>query len=466
MDVPAACSEADFTLTISENEVGGNSARLYTAAQNVSVSDFAGINLGMTIHRITVPATITHGSIDVQVGAQWSLGAIAGEMVNLTVTPEASYRLKADTLMYDGNPVAVRSFTMPDADVTITAEFEDAPVVVADDLASILAGLSPNTPDDPHTVFLAATDIDTADTDGTNDVWATINSTVQSAGKYVILDLSACTAKHGGTDDTVAGYSFQPTSQNYFNIIWNNEYMKGIVLPSGLLTIGEYAFSGCEFLTSVTIPDGVTSIGQTAFKNCSGFNSISVADTVAVNRISIPNTVTTIGNGCFAYCTGLTGVSLPANVTSIGNNVFAYCYALSNVNIQGAVSSIGESAFNSCNLSTISIPSGVTSIGIAAFSGNENLSSVYIAGSVTSFADSVFSRCNALNSITFGVGSNITSAWSDPVFSIYSYYIDGEDYIDEFIYTGTSLWNAYQSGASRAGTYTLDFATNEWTKVL
>ncbi len=55
--------------------------------------------------------------------------AVPGTTITVTVTPDAGKRLKAGTLQYnDGSadyPIVGNSFLMPDADVTVTAEFED-----------------------------------------------------------------------------------------------------------------------------------------------------------------------------------------------------------------------------------------------------------------------------------------------------------------------------------------------------
>ena len=53
----------------------------------------------------------------------------------------------------------------------------------------------------------------------------------------------------------------------------NTEITK-LVIPDGVTSIGDYAFSCCDGLTSVTIPNSVTSIGAQAFDNCQRLTSI------------------------------------------------------------------------------------------------------------------------------------------------------------------------------------------------
>lgn len=44
--------------------------------------------------------------------------------------------------------------------------------------------------------------------------------------------------------------------------------LTSVVIPSGITSIGNFAFSDCGSLASITIPDSVTSIGDSAFYNC------------------------------------------------------------------------------------------------------------------------------------------------------------------------------------------------------
>ncbi|MBR2625054.1 MAG: leucine-rich repeat domain-containing protein [Lentisphaeria bacterium] len=50
-----------------------------------------------------------------------------------------------------------------------------------------------------------------------------------------------------------------------------------VVIPSGVTSIGDCAFLGCENLTSVTIPPSVTSIGLNAFFHCEKLTTIALS---------------------------------------------------------------------------------------------------------------------------------------------------------------------------------------------
>ncbi|GAB6390773.1 MAG: leucine-rich repeat protein [Treponematales bacterium] len=294
-------------------------------------------------------------------------------------------------------------------------------------LASVLAGLPANTAGTPHTVPLAAgTNISGSD-------WAAITSAVQSSGRYVILDLSECSAN----GNTVTG-AYNPSGNN-FNIIQNNQYIKGVVLPSTLTSVGNYAFYGCSSLTSVTIRNGVTSIMDRAFSGCTGLTSVI-----------IPAGVTGIGMEAFEGCTGLTSVTIPAGVTGIGAGAFSGCASLTSVTIPGSVTSIGNEAFYFCTgLTSVTIGNGVTSIRQDAFYGSSSLTSVTIPAGVTSIGQTAFGACTSLTSVTFaGSAAVVNSSYAFP--------------------SGASLLSAGGAGAGgppmQAGAYTREPGGSVWTK--
>jgi hypothetical protein len=119
-------------------------------------------------------------------------------------------------------------------------------------LASHIVGLPANSAANPHTVKLDPVNI-TAD-----GVMGEISFAVTN--RYITLDLSACSAE----GNTISSNSSTP-GPNDMNLIGDNQYIVGIILPSGLTSIGEWAFSGFTSLTSITIPASVNSIGGGAF---------------------------------------------------------------------------------------------------------------------------------------------------------------------------------------------------------
>ena len=71
-----------------------------------------------------------------------------------------------------------------------------------------------------------------------------------------------------------------------------------LVIPDGVTSIPDYAFSNLTGITSVTIPDSVTSIGEYAFYNCSSLQSVTIG-----------NGVKSIGGSAFEYCSSLTSAT-------------------------------------------------------------------------------------------------------------------------------------------------------------
>ena len=55
-----------------------------------------------------------------------------------------------------------------------------------------------------------------------------------------------------------------------------SETLTSLVLPEGLLTIGQSAFFDCEKLTTLTIPASVTSIGDGAFSGCTALTDVTL----------------------------------------------------------------------------------------------------------------------------------------------------------------------------------------------
>ena len=199
--------------------------------------------------------------------------------------------------------------------------------------------------------------------------------------KVIVSDIAAwCGINFGGFGSNPLRFAHLYSDEN--------TEITDLVIPSGVTSIGDYAFSSCFSLTSITIPNSVTHIGVSAFENSSGLTSIE-----------IPNSVTSMGDRAFTKCAGLTSVTIGNSVTSIGDYAFFQCRDLTSVTIGNSVTSIGDCAFQEClGLVSIALPNSVTSIGIGAFE-NCGLTSIEISNSLTSINIRAFLDCSKLTSI-------------------------------------------------------------------
>ena len=181
------------------------------------------------------------------------------------------------------------------------------------------------------------------------------------------------------------------------------------IIPSTVISIGSYAFSGCSSLESINIPEGVTSIEYSVFSGCSSLESIDIPSSVtsigsyafygcsSLESIDIPSSVISIASWTFYGCSSLESINIPEGVTSIRFSTFEGCSSLESINIPESVTSIGDFAFEGCSsLESITIPSSVTSIGDRAFYECSSLESIIIPNGVTSIGDEAFSGCNKL----------------------------------------------------------------------
>jgi hypothetical protein len=174
------------------------------------------------------------------------------------------------------------------------------------------------------------------------------------------------------------------------NIIWSNVYIKTIVLPESLVSIGDYSFDGCSHLTSVTIGNNVTSIGMDAF-NTSGLTGITIpAGVTSISPLYV-----------FTLSRDLTAISVdPANTSyksvggvlynKAGTTLIQYPNAkATSFSIPSGVTTIERSAFQATDLASVTIPNTVTTIKSQSFLGSK-LNTVNIPASVTDIASIAF----------------------------------------------------------------------------
>ena len=300
----------------------------------------------------------------------------------------------------------------------------------------------------------------------TSNGWAALLDAIQAAGKFVALDLSACTMSGNaqgvmefdpGTANTgeskilslvlpdeatsiKAGQENNPSFKNFTALT--------SVSGSAVETIGDYAFYNCKALTTVSFP-AASSIGINAFAGCYALTEVSlpVASSIgeiafyncaALTEVSLP-AASSIGGGAFATCDALTEVSLPA-ASFIGFDAFWDCTALTTVSLPASLATIYGNPFSGCrNLVTITVASGnpnysaqggmllnkagtsliaypgaagavtlntVSSIGSEAFRGCTALTTVNLPAA-SSINSSAFAGCTALTTVSIPAASSI-----------------------------------------------------------
>ena len=173
------------------------------------------------------------------------------------------------------------------------------------------------------------------------------------------------------------------------------KYLKNVVIPNSVKRIENDAFAYCKNITTLVIPESVTKIGDAAFSGCTSLKTISV-----------PNSVNDIGDRVFASCTALESVSLPESIANITENMFSGCTMLTDITIPNGVKCIGNSAFKNCShIEHIVIPSGVTGIGENAFLGCKALKNIVLPSNLESIGARGFQSCSQLTDLT--IPSNV-----------------------------------------------------------
>lgn len=143
-----------------------------------------------------------------------------------------------------------------------------------------------------------------------------------------------------------------PTSQ-----FQNRYYLRNVILPDSLLTIGTQAFYQCNDLQEIEIPRKVKVINDNTFYECH-----------ELKKAIIPPTITNIRYQAFGYNHLLTDVVLPDSLVEIANYAFQSCYQLDSIDIPSKVTNISYAAFNECtSLRYVKFPDKLISIRNYAF---------------------------------------------------------------------------------------------------
>ena len=238
----------------------------------------------------------------------------------------------------------------------------------------------------------------------------------------------------------------------------NQNYLKKVVLPENLESIGSNAFNYCSSLRSIIIPPNVTSIGDYAFDGCENlievynlsslnitagsedYGKVAYYAQVVHTSLDEPSIFQTTDDGFTFFIkegecilVGYEGTNenlvLPETITKIEERVFKECTAKS-ITIPSGVTSIGANAFEDCssleavyitdieawcNISYSDFRSNPLSYGASLYLNGELVTDLVIPSSITKLKNDLFMGCSSLTSVT--IPNSVTSIGTNAFFN-------------------------------------------------
>ncbi|MDR0524185.1 MAG: leucine-rich repeat protein [Candidatus Methanoplasma sp.] len=234
-----------------------------------------------------------------------------------------------------------------------------------------------------------------------------IPSGVTSLGKFAFFECENIESLSFGSNSALAGAIGEHTFSSCSSMAGDLE------IPSGVKIIGTGAFDACEKIESLSFGQNslLEEIGNYAFSSCSSM----------AGDLEIPSGVKIIGTGAFDACEKIESLSFGPNslLEEIGDYAFELCSSMAgDLEIPSGVASIGDYAFYGCYgfSGDLVIPSSVATVGFVAFYGCKGFDgSLVIQSGATSIGIGAFSRCIGLNSLVLpsGMTSIADSAFSE-----------------------------------------------------
>lgn len=243
--------------------------------------------------------------------------------------------------------------------------------------------------------------------------------------------------------------------------LYGSKYLTDIVYDKNatLVSIGDFAFYGCEGISKVVLPDTTQTVGNDAFADCVGLLEITLGTsltelgdkafygTKVLQNIYLNSTEINdfagdkdVFGSSFSIQEGENGIKITigSDVTKIPSYMFFKCSNITEVAFpqtkNSALSEIGAFAFGECSeITGITIPATVTRIGNSAFSGAVSLSSIGFDSSFVMLED---------------IGEN--------AFSETAYYIDESNWTNNVLYLNKYLIKA---GAKIGDNYSVSEGT-------
>lgn len=207
------------------------------------------------------------------------------------------------------------------------------------------------------------------------------------------------------------------------NDVFKGSSISKIVIPEGVVSIGDAAFSGCITLTDVSLPSTLEYVGSGAFNGCTAISaSYTLCDNVyylgseehpytvvmstpevSARTVTIQDGAKIIYSGAFENANKITPIEeiiLPDGITAVCDNAFSNLTSLSTLEIPESIKTAGQFAFLGCTALSYTTEGGVTYLGnsqnkyLIIISAEKTLSAVQIKAETKIISAYAFYGCS------------------------------------------------------------------------
>lgn len=175
--------------------------------------------------------------------------------------------------------------------------------------------------------------------------------------------------------------------------------LTGIVLPSGLSSIGDFAFEGCSKLQKIVFPGNRVQFGEGVFFRCP-----------AISQVTLGSDWTDINLKMFRWSNQLTSITIPAKLTSLQNlkslkglkSVEVDANNPNFASVDGMLYNKNKTVLLGCPCAftgTVKVAKGTTAVYWGALADCKGITSVDLPASLTSLSFREFARLEQLTAI-------------------------------------------------------------------
>lgn len=244
--------------------------------------------------------------------------------------------------------------------------------------------------------------------------------TIISPGDYFYIRLQLKVKEMGDSGDD-PNLQYDPSDGTRI-IGYNGVVPSALVIPEGVVAIGDAAFKNRITLQTLTLPSTLTSIGNESFYGCSALTTVNwpTSGQIAIGyaafqlsgiaQMTFTSVETTVASDAFRQ-TGLSAIAIEnPDLALVGTYQFAGNSQLTNITLSnGMRADLTAGIFANTSITTITIPASVTSIPSNCFMGCTALTSVYFLGDAPVIAADAFSGINPVPTLYYKAAA---AGWS------------------------------------------------------